>query len=455
MGFAFGGKKMEENKQPTEEYVAVDTDETAVSEDEHGEEHHHHHHHHHRRHHRRHRHRSSSQKKNNKFATFLKRNRSSLINILSCTLSVVLLVIVALNIDFSKPNGAEHGYTDITQSTVQIETSVYPEKILMVSDAISYYMNPDNDMNANGVYKSFEGHKRTLNVGLPLEFTYRVTGLPSDVKARSAVLEIAEDQTYQDAVTYQLNLNDASVEIYNLKTGTKYYYRVNLTLDNDSIVGTTGSFETEKSPRILNVDGIVNVRDIGGWSTADGGTIKQGLLYRGSELDGAVQPEYKLTDRGLQQMISELGIRFDMDLRSASENKSGTDALGKNVVHNYYGVGMYSAILEEKEQLRTIFSDLSNPNNYPVYLHCTYGRDRTGSVCYLLEALLGVSDSDLQKEYELSAFTDSYVSTAEFNEFKEKINMLSGDTTQQKVEGYLLSIGVTAQEIAAIRDIFL
>ena len=287
------------------------------------------------------------------------------------------------------------------------------------------------------------------------QFTYRVTGLPNGVQAQTATLELSESGDYQEALIYRLDLDDTSIDIYNLKAGVKYYYRVNLTLDNAVEIGTTGCVETENAPRILNIDGAANVRDIGGWNTLNGQKIKQGLLYRGSEIDGAVQAEYKITDFGLQQMIGDLGIRFDMDLRSSSENKDGIDALGKNVVHKYYGIGMYSEILNNKEQLRELFSDLANPDNYPIYLHCTYGRDRTGTVCYLLEALLGVSNENLRKEYEISALTDSYVNTAEFNAFAEKISSFEGDTTQKKVESYLLSIGVTAEEISTIREIFL
>ena len=447
---------IEESKQPSIDGVEITEDQTVIN-----NEHYHHHHHHseysqHHQHHRRHRHRSnSSKRKKNKFVTFLKKHRGVLVNILSCTISAVLLVVIALNIDFLQPSKEENHYLDITQDTIRIETSIYPKRILMVSDAISYYMSPDNNASANEVYKLFNGYKSTLNVGLPLKFTYYVTGLPSCVKVQSAVLEISENNDYRDALTYRLDLEDSTLDIYNLKTGTNYYYRVNLTLDNAGVIGTTGTFETEESPRILNIDGAVNVRDIGGWNTVGGSKIKQGLLYRGSEIDGAVHTKYKITDRGLQQMIGELVIRFDMDLRSSFEIKEGTDALGKNVIHKYYGVGSYSTLLDNKVQLRDIFSDLANRDNYPIYLHCTYGRDRTGSVCYLLEALLGVSDSDLQKEYEISAFTDSYVSTADFNAFVEKIHSFKCATTQQKVEGYLLSIGVTEEEIATIREILL
>jgi hypothetical protein len=88
-------------------------------------------------------------------------------------------------------------------------------------------------------------------------------------------------------------------------------------------------------------------------------------------------------------------------------------------------------------------------------MHCTHGKDRTGTVCYLLEALLGVSDSDLRKDYELSVFTYSKLDFEEFAVFVDRIDRMEGARTQEKVEGYLLSVGVTADEIASIRSIYL
>ena len=72
-----------------------------------------------------------------------------------------------------------------------------------------------------------------------------------------------------------------------------------------------------------------------------------------------------------------------------------------------------------------------------------------------MEALLGVSDADLRRDYEMSSFANLYVNTEDFAVFASRIQMLEGASTQAKVEGYLLSIGVTAEEIASIREIFL
>ena len=82
-------------------------------------------------------------------------------------------------------------------------------------------------------------------------------------------------------------------------------------------------------------------------------------------------------------------------------------------------------------------------------------QDRTGTVCYLLEALLGVDEVSLMKDYQLSGLHHGGVSADEMSEFVGRLKGLSGATMQEKVEGYLLSIGVTAEEIASIRHIFL
>ena len=105
--------------------------------------------------------------------------------------------------------------------------------------------------------------------------------------------------------------------------------------------------------------------------------------------------------------------------------------------------------------MKDIFTDLANPANYPMYLHCTYGRDRTGTVCYLLEALLGVSEEDLIDEYELSALFYFSADTDAINSMKLTLDTYEGNTTKEKVENYLLECGVTMEQMDSIREIFL
>ncbi len=465
---------MEEKKKPivSSEELEQMTAETVSGEG--GEfwgEHHHHHHHHHHSHSHSHSHRGHSRhrtrhkigrskgrksQKNGKVAAFFKQHRSVLVNIASCTVSVLLLILFACTNDIGFKGDVEKDTSlEITQSSIKVESTVYLDEIPLVTQAVLKYLEPDSPTTARDVYRAYNGYNQQLGVGLPVKYSYRVSGIPVGVSVENALLEICDNDSFDDATQYNLDTRGDDIEIYHLIPGTKYHYRLVLTLNSGTAITTLGDFTTKESPRILSIDGVVNVRDIGGWNTDSGKKINYGLLYRGSELDGAVEQSYLITERGLHDMISVLGVRYDMDLRGSHE--SDADPLGANVLHKFYGIPMYSEILAEgeREKLRDIFSDLANREHYPMYLHCTYGADRTGTICYLLCALLGVSDENLRHDYELTAFTGSYVNIEDFSAFITRISMLEGANTKEKVENYLLSIGVTAEEIETIRNIFL
>ena len=135
----------------------------------------------------------------------------------------------------------------------------------------------------------------------------------------------------------------------------------------------------------------------------------------------------------------------------------GIDALGTSVEHIYYSIPMYEGVFEDyaKDRVRSVFSKLAQESSYPVYLHCTYGIDRTGTICYLLGAMLGMSEHDLLREYRLSALYHGTVPQSSLGKFMEELQTYPGDTLQEKAQWYLLSIGVTEQELTAIRQILL
>jgi len=420
-------------------------------------EHHHHHHHSHRHHHRR---RSNSAKKKDKrLIKFFKRNKSVIINIVACLIAVVLLVLLAVNRDGEKPVIIPSDDTpiELTQTTFKIESTLYTEEVPLVHQAIFSYMDENNKDSAHDVFGTYQGYRNRLDNGVPLTYNYSVIGMPSNISTESAVLEISENDSFSSPISYVLDLGNGSNDIYNLKTGTQYYYKLLLTLSNGDVVSTGGEFVTADSPRFLNIEGAVNVRDFGGRLTESGKRIPLGLLFRGSELDGAVESKYSITKEGQSELVLNLGVRFDMDLRSETVNAVETNALGKGVVHRYYDAPQYDGIFEEvnTKSIRNVFADLADEENYPIYMHCTYGRDRTGTMCYLLGALLGMSKDDLYRDYELSAFVDSYVDDKAMAVFIARLELLEGDSMKEKVENYLTSIGVTEAEIQSIRNIFL
>ena len=423
----------------------------------HSSHHGHHKHHHHHRHHRRRRHHSGDHKKENKLVLFFKRNRSVLVNVLACTLALVMLILYATDRDSVKHGNIPSGSGTLPTATVRIDSSFYTEDIALASQAVLDYMNPELSLTADAAWKNYRNYLVRMDAGLPLSYSYRVSGLPEGISVVGAEMLISTTRTCADAKSYSFDDGADTVKIYNLLPNTQYYYQVQLTLSNGSSVGTLGQFRTVSSPRMLNVEGAVNVRDIGGWMTASGKIIPYGLLYRGSEIDGHVVPTYRITDAGMMEMLTNLGVRTDIDLRYSEANAPHTNALGENVKYLYYPGAMYNGIFGDatKETTRAIFAALADQSNYPIYLHCTYGRDRTGTVCYILEALLGVSREDLRREYELSIFASGYLATEDYVAFVTRFEMLEGATYADKAEGYLLSIGVTQAEIDSIRAIFL
>lgn len=246
----------------------------------------------------------------------------------------------------------------------------------------------------------------------------------------------------------------AYFEIYNLIPGQTYYYKVTATVDGNTTEIVNSSFTTSGQLRQIKAEGGANIRDLGGWTTASGKTIRYGLIYRGAEWNG----KYNLTPEGIAA-IRATGIRAELDLRSSNEalyiDKS---PVGDDVtyirIHNedYYESGMQNRKDLYKKNLQFVFDCLKNDK--PVFFHCHIGADRTGTLAFLLEGLLGVSESDLYKDYELTSF--SYLDTERHKEnidgLLEYVNTLDGETLTDKFYTYChKELGFSAKEIADFR----
>lgn len=92
----------------------------------------------------------------------------------------------------------------------------------------------------------------------------------------------------------------------NLYSGAVYDYVFKA---DDIKHNCSGCFETvPKAPRLIDVDGISNVRDAGGWQ-AGNAVIRQGLLYRGSEMNLIGNHAIEITPAGINTMLEELKIK--------------------------------------------------------------------------------------------------------------------------------------------------
>ena len=417
----------------------------------HSSSHHHSHHHHHR-----------SRSKKEKAKRFMKRNKYKIANGFVAALFVGILIVMGVlldNVEKTNGNNANGSGNVIVESnaTLRLDIPLFDEAVSLAGPAVMEYMNSDISTPAYRVYKKYMSTGR-LDKGVPVKLSYEIVSIPDGFSVSTVELFVSENEKFSNSMVYHLSADETSVDVYNLKTNTQYYYKFVLSLSNGTKTSVEGCFKTADTPRMLSVDGGCNMRDIGGWKTIDGKIIKQGLLFRSAEIDGAVNSKYTVSAEGINTLLTVFGIRTDMDLRHESENPNGTDALGAGVKHNYYRAPMYAEAFTSsgKEKIRNIFSDLADKNNYPILIHCTHGMDRTGVVCYLLEAVLGVSEEDLMRDYQLSVmYHGNLWSENQMNEFIGQLKSYEGATIQQKAVNYLLSAGVTESEIASLKEIYL
>jgi hypothetical protein len=256
--------------------------------------------------------------------------------------------------------------------------------------------------------------------------------------------------------------NKTTVQVENLFVGYNYYWQVDAICGSNMLRSEVFTFTTADSPRTVTIEGVSNTRDIGGLPTADGNRIAQGMIYRGGKLND-------ITEKGKQQFLYVLGIKTDYDLRTIGEGGAGvkspvSDSLKYFNFDGRYYVGPYGKGFDTEEG-KAIMADevrvFADPSNYPVYIHCSLGRDRTGTIVFIIQALCGVERTDLLMDYEMSMFSVSGTldGANPFEAIKATYTYINdnykGDSFAEKTENYLLSIGITAEEIATIRSIMI
>lgn len=284
--------------------------------------------------------------------------------------------------------------------------------------------------------------------------------------ASACRVEYATNADFSDAITVETAGDTSSVDLYNLYRGSEYFVRVTVLGANGETLKTAESqFETTAlGPRVMNIEGIYNVRDVGGYQTLFGKEIVQGLAYRGGSLTPPPKDIYNsnLTENGKRYMSEVMGIKTEIDFRNAEESGVTGGSVIPNAELVYATLGGYEdAMGNYKEGYRKTFSMLADENNYPIYYHCTGGADRTGTVTFLLHALLGVSETECIQDYEFTSFSVYGVRSTQsgpyvkyFQPFLNRLKAFEGDTLQEQTENFLLSIGVTEDEIFNVKAIF-
>lgn len=199
-----------------------------------------------------------------------------------------------------------------------------------------------------------------------------------------------------------------------------------------------------------------NVRDLGGWA-CDGGTVKYGLLIRGGRISAA--------DRAV--LVGQLGVQHEIDLRG-KEGRDSSD--GDVVTESPLGSDVWFTIADKSATytltpvatwqlyLRCVIDAVTHRE--PVYFHCTAGADRTGTLACVLEGLLGMSQSDIDKDYELTCFysgtrNDAQArrrNEADWTKLINAINAVSGDSFRDKCVHFAVgTCGMSMADINAYR----
>ena len=294
------------------------------------------------------------------------------------------------------------------------------------------------------------------------------TGETNVVYLLDITLEGGEEESF--AVS-----NRTEVWVTNLELGRRYRWMVRQAGALDS---ATASFVTEgMAPRLLRADGVGNFRDLGGWKTSDGRRVKENLVFRAAGLrfsskssGGFFRRKVELgarrvTDAGIETLRDDFKVKTDLELRRQDETVGMVSSvLGPDVSWVLIPFGAYAntpfgidSLVWGREPFVRIFRLFTKRENYPILFHCSGGRDRTGTLAFLLNGLLGVSEDDLCRDWETSVFSDNGMkfTSDRIKGLISYLNTLPGATMKERCESYAKSCGITSEEIAAFRAIML
>lgn len=271
-------------------------------------------------------------------------------------------------------------------------------------------------------------------------------GLQIKVPANTTLTVAQGDKTRSDVVS-------GDGVIYNIEP---------LKASTFSFGGKTYKIVAEGGVRMIYTPSVWNVRDLGGWACT-GGRVKYGKIFRGGHFGS-------ITDADKSTIVNWLGVATDIDLRNNSETGSiSTSPLGSSVEYFHQSLDFYANAVNTSAAsartvavLKKVMSCVAT--NKPCYFHCMSGADRTGTIAYILLSLLGVSQSDKDKEYELTAFSDeadgkrfrnTNYNVTNGNGWYPLIKYFrdtyTGENDNEKVVAWAIANGITATEINAFR----
>ena len=368
----------------------------------------------------------------------------NLIKVISIALLFLLLFV---NSSVSAAEGSSDKFIfQEPNDPVTFHTILQQEAIEAGADQISKFSNMGEE-------------ELSLPEGITIRWNYEDASIPD-----CFIVKISNEETMDQAKEYHVipQIDPGSDPNYpycltfqNLLLGTTYYYTVRA----GENISDVHSFSTSSlGPRNLYIEGVTNVRDIGGWATSDGGHVKQGMLIRCGQLNTEETTTPCITEAGIQALL-DLGIRTEIDLRRTDDNEQGgitESPLGSEVQYYSLPVTGIVDISKDVDSIRSLFRLLADSSNYPMIYHCQIGTDRTGLVSYLILTLCGVSIEDIHMDFAFSNLALIHARREPHNldkRVKNNFEDYSGSTPQETVRNYLRSIGITDEEMDQIVSI--
>ncbi|MBP5261276.1 MAG: tyrosine-protein phosphatase [Clostridiales bacterium] len=200
------------------------------------------------------------------------------------------------------------------------------------------------------------------------------------------------------------------------------------------------------------------------------GNIRPGILYRGASPFDTTFNRTDLMDR----FIRDNNIQFIFDLADDNDKIRGLEGLPENtsrminenrVYGCYFGIDYADPVSMAAfgEGLKTMMD-----HEGPYLIHCSLGRDRTGILCAIIEALCGATYDEIVDDYMLSYrdlhHIDMDPSSLQYNLFKQRLldkleealqvdqDSIATADLQSASHDYLIRCGMTEEEVARLID---
>lgn len=301
---------------------------------------------------------------------------------------------------------------------------------------------PENDFHTNLQYAYLMDKLENINLYAK---GVEEKSIPEGIVIECDSIEYDDNQNFSNPSSAVCDSKTKKCHIYNLLLGQNLFWRKSKKSDVFHIK------VTNQTPRNLFIEGATNVRDIGGYKSSlfESGTIRQGLYFRGSNIN-------RITKNGKKELL-RLGVKTEIDLRD--------DYLCKGPYVDgieYHAIPIPSCTEEIRfeefnDEYKKIFSLISFADKRPVYLHCLVGADRTGIVTFILLVVCGVSYEDIVRDYLFTNFSTCGERNldSEFNNWWKKLDLYDGEIKPEKAKNWLISKGITEEMVEHIREIFI